>query len=85
VPSGPINTIPEALADPQAAHRGTLVDVPHPAAGKVRQIANPMRFSAAAIAYDRPPPLLGEHTAEILRDIGVDPASIESLRQNGVI
>jgi crotonobetainyl-CoA:carnitine CoA-transferase CaiB-like acyl-CoA transferase len=85
VPSGPINTIPEVFADPQLAHRGALVDVPHPAAGKVRQVANPMRFSQAMIVHDRPPPGLGEHPTEILREAGHGPVQIDSLRHNGVI
>jgi crotonobetainyl-CoA:carnitine CoA-transferase CaiB-like acyl-CoA transferase len=85
VPSGPINTIPEALADPQLAHRGVLVDIPHPVAGQLRQVANPMRFAAAPITYDRPPPELGEHTSQILRELGLDAHDIESLRQDAVI
>ncbi len=85
VPSGPINTIPEALDDPQIAHRNTLVELAHPVAGTLRQIANPMRFSEAPIAYNRPPPRLGEHTSEILRELGLAPDEIESLRQDAVI
>ena len=85
VPSGPINTIPEALADPQLAHRGVLVDIAHPVAGQLRQVANPMLFSAAPITYNRPPPGLGEHTSEILRELGLDAHEIESLRHDAVI
>jgi crotonobetainyl-CoA:carnitine CoA-transferase CaiB-like acyl-CoA transferase len=85
VPASPINTIPEALADPQLAHRGVLVDIPQPAVGQLRQVANPMHFSAAPITYNRPPPGLGEHTSEILRELGLDAGEIESLRQDAVI
>jgi crotonobetainyl-CoA:carnitine CoA-transferase CaiB-like acyl-CoA transferase len=85
VPSGPINTIPDALADPQIKHRATLVDIPHPAAGALKQVANPMRFSAAPITYDRPPPALGEHTVDILEELGLDRQDIEMLRRDAVI
>jgi crotonobetainyl-CoA:carnitine CoA-transferase CaiB-like acyl-CoA transferase len=85
VPSGPINTIPEALADPQVAHRGMLIDLVHPTAGPLRQVANPMLFSAAPITYDRAPPGLGEHTSEILRELGLDAPEIEALRRDAVI
>jgi crotonobetainyl-CoA:carnitine CoA-transferase CaiB-like acyl-CoA transferase len=70
VPCGPINTIPEAFADPQARHRGMLIDIAHAVAGTVPQVASPMRFRNAPLEHDRPPPLLGEHTDGILREIG---------------
>ena len=85
VPSAPINSIPEALADLQAKHRGTLVELPHPAAGHVTQVANPIRLTDAPITYERPPPGLGEHTAEILRELGLADDDIASLKQDGVV
>jgi crotonobetainyl-CoA:carnitine CoA-transferase CaiB-like acyl-CoA transferase len=85
VPSGPINTVPEALADPQIAQRGMLVDLAHPIAGRLRQVANPMLFSAAPITYDRPPPTLGEHTLDILRELGLEADQIETLRRDAVV
>jgi crotonobetainyl-CoA:carnitine CoA-transferase CaiB-like acyl-CoA transferase len=74
VPCGPINSVPEAFADPQVKHRGMLIDIPHPVAGSVPQVASPMRFTQAPLSYDRAPPLIGQHTDEILREIGWDAA-----------
>jgi crotonobetainyl-CoA:carnitine CoA-transferase CaiB-like acyl-CoA transferase len=85
VPAGPINAIPEVFEDRQVKHRRMLVDVPHPLSGTVPQVASPMRFTAAPLVHDRAPPLLGEHTVEILRDIGIGDAQIEELRKSGVV
>lgn len=65
IPGGPINTIPEALREPQAAARGAVVEIPHPA-GSVRMVANPIKFSRTPIRYDMAPPTLGQHTDEVL-------------------
>ena len=70
VPCGPINSVPEAFADPQVKHRNMLVDIPHPVAGSVPQVASPMKLAQAPLSYDRAPPLIGQHTEEILREIG---------------
>ncbi len=70
VPAGPINTIPMVFEDPQVMHRQMLVHVPHPLSGTVPQVASPMKFANAPLAFERPPPLLGQHTDEILSEIG---------------
>ncbi|MGQ5525273.1 CaiB/BaiF CoA transferase family protein [Chitinimonas sp. PSY-7] len=65
IPGGPINTIPEALAESQAQVRQMVADIPHPA-GSVRMVANPIRFSRTPILYHAAPPTLGQHTDEVL-------------------
>ncbi len=73
VPCGPINSIPEAFAEPQVRHRGMLFELPHASGVKVPQVANPLRFRNAPLRPERAPPLLGEHTADILRELGLEP------------
>ena len=80
VPCGPINDLADVFADPQVKERGMTVEMPHPAAGTVKLVASPMKFSATPIQYRRPPPLLGEHTAELLRELGFSDAEIDALR-----
>ena len=67
VPCGRVRTIDEALDDPQVAAREMLVSIDHAALGQIPLFGNPMKLSATACAYRRPPPALGEHTDEVLR------------------
>jgi len=71
VPSGPINTIDRVFAEPQVIHRKMLREIPHPLAGSVRQVVNPLNFRNAPLAYDKAPPLLGQHTHEVLAALGL--------------
>jgi crotonobetainyl-CoA:carnitine CoA-transferase CaiB-like acyl-CoA transferase len=85
VPCGPINDLAQVFADPQVQARNMTVQIPHPAAGTVRLVASPMKFSATPVQYRRPPPLLGEHTEEILTELGLEPQEIVALRRDGAI
>jgi crotonobetainyl-CoA:carnitine CoA-transferase CaiB-like acyl-CoA transferase len=85
VPCGPINTVPEVFADPQVRSREMLRHIPHPCGVDVPQVASPLRFAAAPLRYDRPPPLLGEHTDEVLRSLGYTDDRIAGLRGAGIV
>ncbi|OCX58125.1 CoA-transferase [Thioclava sp. SK-1] len=72
VPCAPINTVPGVLAEPQIQHRQMLRHLPHPLAGTVPQIVSPMRFADASLTFDTAPPLLGQHTQDILDRIAAN-------------
>ncbi|MGE0581677.1 MAG: CaiB/BaiF CoA transferase family protein [Steroidobacteraceae bacterium] len=86
VPCGPINDIGQVFAEPQVIHRGLRIDLPHPTAGRVPGVKNPINYSRTAIEYREAPPLLGQHTGEVLEaELGLDSAQIARLREAGVI
>jgi crotonobetainyl-CoA:carnitine CoA-transferase CaiB-like acyl-CoA transferase len=86
VPCGPINDLAQVFADPQVRHRAVQVEAPHPLAGSVPMVASPIRLSATPVAYDTPPPLLGQHTREVLEGVlGMDAAEVVALRDKGII
>jgi crotonobetainyl-CoA:carnitine CoA-transferase CaiB-like acyl-CoA transferase len=86
IPCGPINTLAEVFADRQVRARGLRIDLEHPLAGRVPQVANPIRYSDTTIEHTRAPPLLGQHTAEVLKSMaGIDGDMLAALRARGVI
>jgi crotonobetainyl-CoA:carnitine CoA-transferase CaiB-like acyl-CoA transferase len=86
VPCGPINDLQQVFDDPQVRHRRMEVRAPHPAAGEVRMVANPIKFSATPVTHEIPPPLLGEHTDEVLATVlGMEEGEIGRLRKEGLI
>ena len=86
VPCGPINDLAQVFADPQVQARGLAFDLPHVLAGLVPQVRSPIRLSETPVEYRSAPPLLGEHTQEVLvRVLGMQPSVLDALRQSGVL
>jgi crotonobetainyl-CoA:carnitine CoA-transferase CaiB-like acyl-CoA transferase len=85
IPAGPINSVAEALSSEQVLARHMVATVRHPEIDEVDLLGVPFRFAATPASIRRPPPLLGEHTNEVLAELGVTPAEIAGLRTDGVI
>lgn len=86
IPCAPINSVAEAFEDPQVRARGLTVDIPDPELGTVTLLSSALRFSGTPVEYRRPPPRLGEHTAEVLHDwLGLDARALEALRNAGAV
>lgn len=86
VPNGPINNIAQVYEEPQVKARGIRVEMDHPVAGKVSTVASPMRFSATPIEHKLAPPVLGQHTGEVLRDLlGKSESDLTALRSAGIL
>jgi crotonobetainyl-CoA:carnitine CoA-transferase CaiB-like acyl-CoA transferase len=86
VPCGPINDVSQVFADPQVQARGLRVDLPHALGGTVPQVASPIRLSGTPVEYRRAPPLLGEHTLEVLTGVlGLSDEAVMGLREAGVL
>jgi len=86
VPCGPINTIADAFADPHVQARGMQVEMQHPRAGTIPLVGNPIRMSGTPVAYVSAPPVLGQHTQDVLQEVlGLDAARIEKLKSQGVV
>ena len=85
VPCGPINDLADVFADPQVQERAMRVAVPHPHTDTLELVASPMKLSATPVQLRRAPPLLGQHTDEVLDELGVAAAQRQQLRDRGVI
>jgi len=86
IPVGPINTIDRVFADPQVLARQMLVEMEHPKVGKFKLVGSPLKLSQTPVQYRIPPPLLGEHTEEVLGNIlGYDKETIARLKTGKVI
>jgi succinate---hydroxymethylglutarate CoA-transferase len=85
VPCGRINTVAQALDEPQTQARRMIETAAHPTVGELKMLGIPFKFSDTPAAVRRPPPLLGEHTDEVLGEIGMDEAAIAKLRDDKVV
>ncbi|MBD3679996.1 MAG: CoA transferase [Rhodobacteraceae bacterium] len=85
LPAGPVLTIPQMHADPQALAREMIVETEHPVAGPVKAIGLPVKFSETPGQVTQPAPLLGEHGPEILASLGYSGADIEAFRVSGAL
>ena len=85
IPSGPINTIAETLAHPQHRARNFIVELDHPLLGPVKSMGNPVNLSSTPVNYRLAPPILGQHTVDILKELGYHEGDIATLREKGVV
>jgi len=86
IPGGRVRTVAEALENPQVAARGLLLDVEHPRAGRGRYVGSPIALDGSTRGSRRPPPLLGQHTEEVLEEwLGLSAADVAGLRRGGVV
>ena len=86
IPCGPVNNMEHLFADPQVVHRKMIAEIPHPTIGTLRLTGVPLKYSETPGTIRRPPPLLGEHTDEVLAEVlGYPPDKVEALRRHGTI
>jgi formyl-CoA transferase len=86
VPNGPINNLAQVFEEPQVVARGVKIELEHATAGKVPLVASPMRFSATPVEHELPPPTLGQHTDEVLREVlGLDEAAVRRLHTEKIV
>jgi crotonobetainyl-CoA:carnitine CoA-transferase CaiB-like acyl-CoA transferase len=85
VPAGAVHSLGEALTHPQTLSRGMVVELEHPEAGATRALGSPLHFSATPTRIDRPAPLLGEHTREVLRESGYTDAEVDAFAAERVV
>ncbi len=85
VPSGPINDVEQLFADPQVADQGLRREVPHPTLGSVSLTGFPYHLSSAEVEVRLAPPLLGQHTTEVLGEVGYSADEIAALEACGAV
>jgi len=85
VPCGPINSVADVFEDPQVKARGLLRHLAHPSGVKVPQVASPIRYADTPMPDVKAPPLLGEHTDDILKELGYTDEKIAAMRRAGAI
>ena len=85
VPCGPINTYADALADEQIVAREMVVETDHPTLGRLRTLGAPVKLSRTPLTTGRPAPVLGQHTREVLGEVGYTDAEVSELRAAGVV
>ena len=73
------------MTDPQMLARGMIIDIEHPVDGKIKNLAFPVKFSDAPYSVKTPPPAFGQHTEEILKQLGYSVSDMEELKKNGTI
>ncbi|HPO18328.1 MAG TPA: CoA transferase, partial [Rubrivivax sp.] len=85
VPCGPINNIDQVFDDPQVQHRGLRTNMQHPG-GPISLLASPLRFADTPVRYELPPPLLGQHTEQVLQQLlGLGADDVAALRARRVV
>ena len=85
IPAAPINSVPEVLEDPQVLAREMVVELPHPTAGSIRMVGSPLKLSETPVSYRSHPPLLGEHTDEVLAELGYSEEQVLALKEQGAV
>ena len=85
VPTAPVYRLSEVFRDPHIKGSGLEVDIQHPRLGKVKQLAEPVLINGVRPIARTPPPLLGQHTEEVLKELNYSDEEIEAMRKEGVI
>ena len=85
VPCGPINTLKDTFENEQVIARGLRFDLPHPTAGTVPMVGNPIKYSGSQLEYHMPPPMLGQHTHEVLASLGYTESEVAQLASRNII